>query len=438
MSAPASSLAPATYALHEKGEALRQSFLALQQRLAAADPASTADLRRPEEPASPFEWRIRAEWMDVRVRLLHESLAPGQAPLMAVWVRQFTDRYTALLKGRKDYGDAEDEWGSEANRNLPRTDERRAAHRELLVSLEPAYKKWEASHEQIRRHIVDPIYHEWDVYDSWVNLLGGEKYREELPYEDKNRAVAFTNQLFGEGGVALELPLGLVLFEGRSGVAGGGNGEFKVNEIGVGSVVERKRNTSTSTSIRATFPFMGHFNPAVGSDNFGRYREPRMGTTDAISLIAANYKRDQPLLLAHTIASPHVTAIDIRQRQEVSKAHGLKNDSTNVEDEEEVMIRPFTVFHVVRDYVVLLGLPQTVIRVLETHLLPQGETCSLCHPPPSQVAADEETAMASTNKRKQPEPAEVEQEQEGAAAKKARMQARMKLHRLLQQQHIKA
>lgn len=389
------------YVLSGKGKAMKESLVLMRAQI-EEDPTTT-DMIGPTHRAELGN--LDAPWLEQRVDLFVQSVSPHQAALLKPWSAEFFRRYLILARAESN------ERLNVRSRNNPQSDDRQ--HQADVA-------KFRDANPHIAQHVLVPVYGEWDQYASWDDLLLG-KMRDEVlanqswtyfPYVGADLVVVpssdlvsrFTRKVFGVEGVALDLPMGMVIFEGR----GNDEGERRMPDVNprsirVGTVVNRSRVTSTSTSVHKTFRFMGrHPSYDIKSRDFEA----------GIKSVAGN-QRLQPLLLVHHVASPHLAAVDIDERHRTMDKTGMRTGFVYFEN--EITVRPFTTFHVVRDYVILLGLPQTVVRVLETHLLPQGEVCQLCHPP------EEE----ETNKRK------AGDESTEQAAKKAKTQARMRLHRLL-------
>lgn len=176
----------------------------------------------------------------------------------------------------------------------------------------------------------------------------------------------FTRVLFGGGrSPAKALPVGLVLLEGRGAEHEKGYGvspysDIRPREIGVGTVIERRRATGCS------------WHPA-----------------SAAGFVATkNWEKDaaiQPILLAHHIASPRVLAIDVLGMTMVPPFIGRYTPAhVTIDQEREFVLQPFLKFHVVRDRFALLTIhpmaAPKVVRLLETHVYVE-DACPLCAKP---------------------------------------------------------
>lgn len=179
---------------------------------------------------------------------------------------------------------------------------------------------------------------------------------------------AIVRVLFGE--CSRELPVGLVLFEGR--LSGDGLSASPL-DLGVGSVVVRRRASSTSWHPNSALAFVD-INPRVnGIDDDVRstwsFRHILDDATTRRFHAGARASHVPSFMYVHKIASPHVLACDMGA---MLRGHARAG-------EREIVLRPFVRFHVLQDDVSILpdnGAARAV-RLLYTHVYVEDE-CPMC------------------------------------------------------------
>ncbi len=178
-------------------------------------------------------------------------------------------------------------------------------------------------------------------------------------------------------GPAVNLPVGVVLFEGR-----GLESVYDARTMTVGTMFTRTRVTSTSWHPVPAFEFM----------------PTRKSNAAAVLDIFSRNEAEQSILFVHCIASPNVLGVSVTDAQRISASR----DWTSFGAEREIILRPFLNFHVVRDQWVLLpdySSRPVFIRALGTHVYVEDE-CPLCHPTPAPATGSQETSEQALKKQR--------------------------------------